>query len=198
MPRRTAAAVERTRTEVTGLAVGHASVEGLEALTIGRLADQAGLSKSGLFGLFGSKEGLQRATLDAAVEHFVAEVWAPVADEEPGRPRLLALIDCWLGYHARDALPGGCFLTTAMVEFDARPGALRDDIARHMARWLGVLEREARVAADAGELPAGSDPADVAFQLNALASAASTGRHLTGGDEPLERARRLMRAAVGA
>jgi AcrR family transcriptional regulator len=197
MPRRTAAAVTQTRTEVTGLAMGQASVEGLEALTIGRLADQAGLSKSGVFGLYGSKEGLQRATLDAAVRDFVEQVWAPAAGAEPGRPRLLALIDSWLGYHERDALPGGCFLTTAMVEFDARPGALRDDVAAHISRWLGVLEREARVAADAGELPAGSDPADVAFQLNALASAASTARHLRGSDEPLERARRLMRAAVG-
>jgi len=198
MPRRSATAVAQTRAEVTGLAVGQASVEGLEALTIGRVADHAGLSKSGVFGLFGSKEGLQRAALDAAVQHFTDEVWGPVAGEEPGRRRLLALIESWLGYHARDALPGGCFFTTAMVEYDARPGALRDDVAGHIGRWLGVLEREARVAADAGELPAGSDPADVAFQLQALASAASTGRHLTASDEPLQRARRLMRAAVGA
>lgn len=155
------------------------------------------MSKSGLFGLFGGREQLQLAALEAAVAHFTREVWTPVAHEEPGRPRLVAVIDAWIAYHERGSLPGGCFLTTATVEFDARPGPLRDAVATHMRRWLTILEHDARIAAERGDLPPGSDPADIAFELNALASAGSTGHHLHR-DTALARARRLMRTSVGA
>jgi hypothetical protein len=94
-------------------------------------------------------------------------------------------------------MPGGCFLTTATVEFDARPGPLRDKVARTMNRWLGVLEREAATAVDSGELPADTRPADVAFELNALAAAASYGFQLTRDPEVFERARRSMRRVLG-
>jgi AcrR family transcriptional regulator len=156
------------------------------------------MRKSSVFSLFGSKAELQRATLDAAVRQFTEEVWAPVEDEAPGLPRLLALCDAWLDYHRREALPGGCFLTTATVEFDARPGPLRDEVAAVMRRWLGLLEREAATAAEAGELPDGVEPADVAFELNALAAAASYGFQLWRDPEVFGRARRSMRRALGA
>ena len=122
MPRRSAAAVAETRSEVTQAAVERASVEGLEGLTIGGLAAEAQMRKSSVFSLFGSKQELQLAALEAAVEQFTDEVWGPVAGERPGLPRLLALCDSWLGYHERGVMPGGCFLTTATVEYDARPG----------------------------------------------------------------------------
>src|SRR5919112_2521196 len=96
MPRRSAEAVADTRTEVLDVAVRRASVDGLEGLTIGRLADEVAMSKSGLHGLFGSKEQLQAAAFERAVEHFTQEVWLPVAKRQPGLPRLLALIDSWL------------------------------------------------------------------------------------------------------
>jgi AcrR family transcriptional regulator len=198
MPRRPAAAVAETRAAVAGTAVDRASVEGLEGLTIGGLAGEVAMRKSTVFSLFGSKEALQRATLDAAVEHFTNEVWGPVADRPPGLARLLALCDSWLAYHERETLPGGCFLTTATVEFDARPGALRDAVRAVMKRWLGVLEREAALAVEAGELPGDTDPADVAFQLNALAAAASYGYQLWRDPEVFARARRSMRAALKA
>jgi AcrR family transcriptional regulator len=198
MPRRSAAAVAETRSAVTEAAVDRASVEGLEGLTIGGLAGEVEMRKSSLFSLFGSKEELQRATLGAAVESFRKEVWGPVADEEPGLPRLLALCDSWLDYHRREVLPGGCFLTTATVEFDARPGPLRDEVAEIMERWLDALRREAAIAIRAGDLPAGTDPADIAFDLNALAAAASYGFQLWRDPEVFERARRSMRRALGA
>ncbi|MGZ5320238.1 MAG: TetR/AcrR family transcriptional regulator [Solirubrobacterales bacterium] len=197
MPRRSLAAVAETRAAVTGAAVNRASVEGLEGLTIGGLADEVAMRKSSVFSLFGSKEELQRATLDAAVRQFTEEVWAPVQDERPGLPRLLALCESWLSYHRREALPGGCFLTTATVEFDARPGPLRDAVAAVMRRWLGVLEREVALVVEAGELPADIEPADVAFELNALAAAASYGFKLSGDPEVFSRARRSMRRALG-
>lgn len=196
MPRRSTAAVAETRAAVTRAAVDRASVEGLEGLTIGTLAGDVEMRKSSVFSLFGSKGDLQAATLDAAVADFTEQVWGPVADAKPGRERLLALCDSWLAYHERESLPGGCFLTTATVEFDARPGPLRDAVAKTMKRWLGLLEREAATALDAGELPAGTEPADVAFQLNALAAAASYGFQLDRDPAVFERARRSMRRAL--
>lgn len=187
-----------TRAAVTKTAVSLASVEGLEGLTIGGLAAEMTMRKSSVFSLFGSKQELQLATLEAAVEQFTREVWAPVADERPGMARLLALCDSWLSYHEREVMPGGCFLTTATIEFDARPGPLRDAVASVMNRWLGTLGREVAVAIDARELPAGTEPGDVAFQLNALASAASYSFQLSRNPEVFERARRSMRQSLGA
>jgi AcrR family transcriptional regulator len=197
MPRRSQAAVAETRAAVTQAAVERASVDGLEGLTIGGLAGETEMRKSSVFSLFGSKEELQRATLDAAVGQFKEEVWDPVADQRPGLPRLLALCDSWLDYHRREVMPGGCFLTTATIEYDARPGPMRDAIAATMERWLGVLEREAAAAIETGDLPGDADAADVAFELNALAAAASYGFQLWRDPEVFERARRSMRRALG-
>ena len=183
MPRRSAAAVAETRSNVTHAAVDRASVEGLEGLTIGSLAGETGMRKSSVFSLFGSKQELQLAALETAVEHFTEEVWGPVADEPPGLPRLHALCDSWLAYHERGLMPGGCFLTTATVEYDARPGPLRDAVAKTMKRWFGVLEREVAAAIEAGKLPPDTEPRDVAFELNALAAAASYGFQLSRDPE---------------
>lgn len=196
MPRRSAAAVAGTRAAVLDTAVRRASIDGLEGLTIGRLAEELSMSKSGLFGLFGSKEELQAATFAAAVEHFTREVWRPVERREAGLPRLLALIDRWLAYHRRRALPGGCFVTTATIEFDARPGPLRDAVASARHRMHAAIEADVRVAIEAGDLPPESDPADIAFALYALASAASVAIQL-GEPGAHARARRCMRAALG-
>jgi AcrR family transcriptional regulator len=196
MPRRSAAAVADTRADVLDVAVRRASVDGLEGLTIGRLADELSMSKSGLFGLFGSKEELQVATFDAAVDDFTHEVWQPVARREPGLERLLALVDRWLSYHQRRKLPGGCFVTTATVEFDARPGPLRDAVARARRRMHGALEADIRAAVEAGDLEASTRPGDVAFALFALASAASMAIQL-GEPGAHARARRCMRALLG-
>ncbi len=196
MPRRSATAVADTRSEVLDVAVRRASVDGLEGLTIGRLAGELSMSKSGLHGLFGSKEGLQVATFARAVDSFTREVWLPVADRPPGLPRLLALLDRWLAYHRRRVLPGGCFVTTATIEFDARPGPLRDAVARARRQMHGVLQADIRAAVEAGDVPAGTDPADVAFALYAIASAASQAIQL---EEPGAgaRARRCMWALLG-
>jgi AcrR family transcriptional regulator len=198
MPRRSAAAVAETRAAVTERAAERASVEGLEGLTIGGLADQLEMRKSSVFSLFGSKRELQLATLDAAIEQFRREVWEAAVDQPPGLRRLLALCDAWLSYHEREVMPGGCFLTTATVEYDARPGPLREAVAKTMRRWLETLEREAQAAIDAGELPADANAADLAFELNALAAAASYGFQLWRDPEVFARARRSMRKALAS
>ena len=197
MPRRSSAAVADSRAAAVAAAVDLASVEGLEGITIGRLAGELSMSKSGLIGRFGDKQALQRAVLASAVERFTDAVWRPAARAEPGLPRLEAIVDAWIG-HLRDGVfPGGCFVTTASVEYDARPGALRDDAAAAVRRWLGVLEAEARHAREAGDLPAGRDPADVAFELHSLASGGSVAGRLTGDATALDRTRAAMRRAIG-
>jgi AcrR family transcriptional regulator len=196
MPRRSATAVATTRTAVLETAVRRASIDGLEGLTIGRLADEVEMSKSGLHGLFGSKEELQLAAFEKAVEGFIREVWLPVAALQRGLPRLSALLDRWIGYHERRSLPGGCFVTTATIEFDAKPGPLRDAVVRAREQMHAVLVADIRAARDAGDLPERTDPADTAFGLYALASAASQAIQL---EEPgaVERARRCFRALLG-
>jgi AcrR family transcriptional regulator len=197
MPRRSAEQVAEGRQAILSAATIEASVYGFRAASIGRLAERVGMSKSGLVRHFGDKEGLQLAALQAGIGLFVADVWRPVAEAQPGLARLLALCDAWLEHHRRRTFPGGCLLTTATVEFDAQPGPVRDAAANALARWLKVLEREAEIALADGQLPAGTDPADLAFALNAFAAQASVALHLFGDEEALARARRLMRRALG-
>ncbi len=197
MPRRSNADVADSRASAVEAAVDLASIEGLEGITIGRLAGQLAMSKSGLIGRFGDKEAMQRAVLAAAVERFTDAVWRPASKAEPGLPRLEAIVEAWI-VHLRDGVfPGGCFVTTASVEYDARPGPLRDDVAAAVKRWLGVLEAEARRAREAGDLPADRDPADVAFELHSLASGGSVAGRLLGDAAALDRIRAAMRRAIG-
>lgn len=154
------------------------------------------MSKSGLFGLFGGKEQLQLAVIEAGVEHFTREVWVPVNEVEAGLPRLLALCESWLAFFEHEKLPGGCFMTQVVTEFDARPGAVRRAAAQAMGRWVGQLEREAAIAVERGDLPPQTVPLDVAYQLNAFASAASSGYQLFGDRRVFDCARRSMTAAL--
>jgi AcrR family transcriptional regulator len=197
MPRRSATEVAGSRAQTLTAAVQLASVVGLEGLTIGRLADQLDMSKSGLVGRFGSKEQLQLATLDQAADIFRRTVYEPASPAPPGLARLTAICDAWVAYLARPPFPGGCFLTTAMVEFDARPGPLNDAVKNVMRQWLALLEREAGKAIENGELPTDTDPADVAFTINALAVGANCDFQLNRNPASLQRARRAMAAALG-
>jgi AcrR family transcriptional regulator len=192
MPRRSAAEVAGSRAETLTTAVQVASVVGLERLTIGRLADQLGMSKSGLVGRFGSKEHLQLATLDHAAEIFRYTVYEPASAAPAGLARLNAICDAWVTYLGDPPFVGGCFLTTAMVEFDALPGPVNHAVKKVMRRWLAVLEREADAAITNGELAAGTDPKDIAFTINALAVGANCDFQLNRNPDSLDRARRAM------
>ncbi|UUY03330.1 TetR/AcrR family transcriptional regulator [Svornostia abyssi] len=197
MPRRSAADVADSRASAVSAAVDLASVEGLEGITIGRLAGELSMSKSGLIGRFGDKEALQRAVLQAAIERFTDAVWRPASAAEPGLARLEAIVDAWIAHLRSGVFRGGCFVTTASVEYDARPGPLHDDVAAAVRRWLGVLTAEAQHARDAGDLPPDRDPADVAFELHSLASGGSVAGRLLGDDAALDRTRAAMRRALG-
>src|SRR3954447_17304820 len=197
MPRRSRDAVADSRSSTVEAAVNLASVEGLEGITIGRLAGELSMSKSGLIGRFGDKESMQRAVLAAAIDRFVAAVWEPASAAKAGMPRLEAIVDAWVAHLRSGVFPGGCFVTTASVEYDARPGPLRDDVAAAVRRWLAVLEAQARQARDAGDLTADRDPADVAFELHSLASGGSVAGRLTGDHGALDGTRAAMRRALG-
>lgn len=198
MPRRSIADVADSRAATVKAAVDLASVVGLEGITIGRLAGELSVSKSGLIGRFGDKEAMQRAVLAAAIERFTNAVWQPAAGAGPGLARLEAIIEAWIAHLRADVFPGGCFVTTASVEYDARPGPLHDDVADAVRRWLSVLEGEARSALTAGDLPPGRDPADVAYELHSLASGGSVAARLTEDrDRGLARTRAAMRRAIG-
>jgi AcrR family transcriptional regulator len=197
MARRSTTEVARSRAETLAAAVQVASVVGLEGLTIGRLADQLQMSKSGLVGRFGSKQQLQLAALEAAADTFRRSVYEPAAGEPAGLRRLNAICDAWVAYLQRPPFPGGCFLTTASVEFDARRGPVNDAVKRVMRQWLGLLQREAQTALANGELPRDGDAKDVAFTINALGVGANCDFQLHRERDALLRARRAMAVVLG-
>jgi AcrR family transcriptional regulator len=196
MPRRSAAQVSGSRAQTLKAAVALASVVGLEGLTIGRLAEQLKMSKSGLVGRFGSKEQLQLAALEHAAEVFRDAVYAPAAAQPAGLQRLNRICDAWVDYLGDPPFPGGCILTTAMVEFDNRPGPVNQAVRRVMNRWTGVLEREAAIAIANGELDHSTDPNDIAFTINALAVGANCHYQLHHDSAGLARARRAMASVL--
>ena len=196
-PRRSAQDARQTRAAIVERAVEVSSTAGLEGLTFGRLASELEMSKAGLLGHFPRKELLQLTALEAAAAIFRREVWDRTADVEPGLPRLLAICDAWISYLERGVFPGGCFLTAASCEFDGRPGPVRDAVAETLATWYRALESQAAAAIEAGDLPADSDPAAIAFQLNSLAMGANQAIQLFGDRGTLAQARTAMRAALG-
>jgi AcrR family transcriptional regulator len=172
----------RTREGILAVAVDLGSCEGLEALTIGRLASRTQVSKSGLFAQFGSKEGLQLATVDAARAIFTREVIGPALRAPEGLPRLRATLAAWLDYFRRDVFLGGCFFHAASLEFDGRPGPVRDRVVEVMDEWLGWLRELTRQA----RLPRGVDPEQLAFELNAIGLAANWQRQLLDDGRALD------------
>jgi len=196
-PRRSAAAALETREEIVARAVAVASTDGLEGLTIGRLAGDLSMSKAGVIGHFGTKERLQLAALEEAIAIFTREVWTPVAELPAGLERLLAICDAWIAHLQSGVFPGGCFLTAASMEFDGRAGPVRERVIAGFEQWRAAVERDVRAAVKAGQLPAATDPAQVWFELNALAIGLNQALQLLGDDDAPARARRAMRRAIG-
>lgn len=154
-----------TRSSIVARGLAMASVDGLDGLTIGRLATELGMSKSGILGHFGDKQTLQLAVVERAADRFWQLVWEPATGHRPGLPRLAAVCRAWLGYLTADSLPGGCFFVAAATEFDDRPGPVRDAIAGNSERWQRELRREVAQATAAGELPADTDADQLVFEL---------------------------------
>jgi len=185
---------QRTRQAILLHAARVGSAEGLEAVSLQRLATDLGISKSGLFAHFGSKEELHMATIDAAAQIFADEVIKPALAAPRGVGRVWALCNSWMSYLERGVFPGGCFFWAVAEEFDSRrPGPVRDSVLEKKAYWSYSLERAVREAQQAGEIRPDVDPEQLAWELDSLLGGANSGFKSGEGARALERGRRAIR-----
>ncbi|MCR6487759.1 TetR/AcrR family transcriptional regulator [Amycolatopsis sp. OK19-0408] len=191
-PRKSVAESRLTRQRIldTGLVI--ASAEGLEGLTIGRLAAELGMSKAGVIGHFGTKESLQLAVVDTAVELFVREVPERARGVARGLPYLRAACEAWISYLEREPLPGGCFFTAAAAEFDGREGPVRDAIARADETWRRELRVTIWRAVSLAELPPDTDIDQLLYEIVAIMLALNHFLQLHRDREAPKRARRAL------
>ncbi|HUJ28386.1 MAG TPA: TetR/AcrR family transcriptional regulator [Myxococcales bacterium] len=166
--RKTRSDGDRSRDRILDTAARLATVQGLQGLSIGQVAAESGMSKSGVYGLFGSKEVLQMATVDRARDVFLAEVIAPAAGAAPGVAQMKALAGRYLDYSRRRVWPGGCFFRTVASEMGALAGPVRDRIAAEQKGWRSLFVSNAREAIRLGELRAGEDPQQLATEITCL------------------------------
>lgn len=175
-----------------------ATLEGLDGLSVGRLAEASGMPKSSVYQLFGSKEEIQLATIEAARDSFTTEVVLPaLASSPPGRERLLALCDGFLSYVERRVFPGGCFFVGAAAEVGGRPGRLHDRVAQAQQEWRELLLNDAQEAVTRNELPADTDPAQVAFEIGTMLAGTNILSVLHDDNAVIDRARVAVRTRLG-
>ena len=179
---------ERTRATILDAAFHLVSKAGLEGLTIGTLAAATGMSKSGLFAHFGSREELMLAVLDRGQQEFVKLVINPALAKPRGLPRLKALFVEWLGWTESADLPGGCPMIGGAAEFDDKPGVVRDALAAGQRAWIDTLIRATRQAIEQGQLAPGTDPEQVCFELFGIALVVHHHRRLLGYEKARSRA----------
>ncbi|MFF2087041.1 TetR/AcrR family transcriptional regulator [Nocardia sp. NPDC058176] len=179
----------RARATIARRAAELASVEGLDGLSIGRLATDLGLSKSGIATLFGTKEALQLAAVQAGRDIFVQRVIAPSLAVPRGIDRIRTLLDRWFAHIDEPPFPGGCFRVATLTEFSSKTGPVRDAVVADHAEWLGFLAAELTKARELGAL-SGVDPDLLAFELDAIVSAANIARQ-TGDPSRVDAARMI-------
>src|SRR5579864_8472938 len=188
----------KTRQEILRTSMDIASAEGLEGLSIGRLATELNMSKTGIFAHFGSKEQLQLATVNAAKQVFLEQVVQPSLTQSRGVPRLRAMLENWIGYVERIVFRGGCFFAAASAEFDSRPGAVRDEIAGLTKAWLIALQDEIAFARSAKQVKADVDPVQIAFELHAYVQEANWAFKLFNDKSAFLRARQAIAGCIGS
>ena len=188
----------QTRTLILDDAVAHASEVGLQGLSIGALATRLNLSKSGLFAHFGSKEELQLATLRVAHERFVNKVFFPALDAPRGLARMRTLFRNWFDWLDSSGQPGGCVILAAAAEFDDRPGLVHDTLLAGQKELRGAIAKAVRLAIETGELPADTDPWQLAFELFGIVLAAHHDRHLFDDPRATERGMKAIERLLAA
>ena len=186
-----------TRELILDRAYAMACRAGVEGLSIGGLAGEVGMSKSGVFAHFGSREDLQLAVLDSAGRRFVEHVMVPALQAPRGVPRLRRLMERWFDW-SRHADDGGCIFLAAANEYDDRPGALRDRVVAQLERWRSELARAATLAVGTGELDAATDVEQLAFELYALALVVHHDAGLRGYDAAFDRGMRAFDRLIRA
>ena len=188
---------ERSRRTILDAAAKLATVDGLEGLSIGRLADHIGMSKSGLYAHFGSKEELQLAAIETANALFDAEVVAPAEQAATPLEQVQVLCEKFLSHVERGVFPGGCFFASAAAEFDTHPGPVKERISEFQRGWSDLLTQLVRAAQATGELRA-EDPDQLVFELNGYLLMANMAFLLYGSSQPIERARHAVSARLAA
>ena len=188
---------QATRAAILRQAATVASVQGLEGLSIGRLAQLSGLSKSGLFSHFGSKEALQRAVLESVVDAFRTAVILPALRAPTGIERLEQLFAAWLRWATAERA-GGCPLLGAAVELDDRPGPLRDYLVDKQRAWLDCVARIAAKAVADGDFRTDLDTAQFAFEFNNLGLGFNFAHRLLDDAGARARTTRAFRALIAA
>jgi len=179
---------EQTRAAILDEALRIARRLGLEGLTIGTLADATGMSKSGLFAHFGSREDLQLAVLEHGARQYGDMVLMPALKIDRGLPRLRALFERWLDWTLQTATPGGCIMISAAHEYDDRPGPIRDAAVEMQRRGIGVSERAVRLAIEEGHLKKDTDPEQIAFEMLGIVLASHNHGRLLGDKAARSRA----------
>ena len=179
---------EQTRVAILDEALKVASRLGLEGLTIGGLAEATGMSKSGLFAHFGSREDLQLAVLEHAAQRYGETVLMPALKIERGLPRLRAMFGHWLDWTLASGLPGGCIMIAAAAEYDDRPGPIRDAVIANQHRGNAVTRKAVRLAIEEGHLKTDTDPEQITFELLGIVLASHNHRRLLGDREARKRA----------
>jgi AcrR family transcriptional regulator len=187
----------RPRDAILEHAMDLASVDGLQGLTIGALAARLEMSKSALFARFGSKEELQLATVDGARRVLEREVIAPAAGRRAGLDRVHGLVEAYLAYLQAEVFAGGCLLSAAVLEFDGRPGPVRDAIAAASRSWSAALEGAIADGLAGGEIARDADAAQIAFEINALLNQANAGYQMSRDRTVFGRARLGIARALG-
>jgi AcrR family transcriptional regulator len=195
--RRPRADGERTRGAILRAAASLATIDGLEGLSIGHLAAATGMSKSGLYAHFGSKQELQLATVEEADRIFQDEVVQPALAAPPGRAQLVAVCETFFDYLRRRTFPGGCFFAAAALEMGTRPGPVKKRIAALQAGFDALIRGFAATALEQHELPAREDPDRLAFELHGIMLAADTSFVLHDDPTVLDLARQIVRQRLG-
>ena len=180
---------QQTRATILDAALGLASHVGLEGLSIGALAEVTGMSKSGVFAHFGSREELQISVVREYHNRFEEEVFFPAIREPRGLLRLGALFENWIKRVSME-LDSGCIYISGAVEFDDRPGPVRDALVGMVKAWHAALERAIRMAVDENHLRADTDPAQMLFELHGLILALHHDARFLRNPGAVERARR--------
>lgn len=183
---------KRSRAAIVTAAAQLATLKGLDGLSIGDLADYVGMSKSGLYAHFGSKEELQLAAIDAAIEVCETDVVRPALQAATPLERLTQLYEKYLDYVDQLVFPGGCFFAAANAEFDTRTGVVRDRLVQLHADWMGFLTTLVTQAQDDGAIGDHEDPEQLAFELEALMQYANSSFLLSRDQATIGRARRAL------
>jgi AcrR family transcriptional regulator len=187
---------ERTRAAILEAGFRIVSEAGLEGLTIGTLAATTGMSKSGLFAHFGSREDLLLAVLGLGQEEFLRLVVNPALSKPRGLPRLRTLFTNWINWTESADLPGGCPMIGGAAEFDDKPGPVREALAAGQRAWIGTLNRAIRQAIEQGQLAADTDAEQISFELFGLALVVHHHRRLLGYDKARQRALEALEAVL--